>query len=136
MKITFRSENGSCPKWEHDGTEYYLLEDYDGTWSLMSQKIGFWEKNRFYGKGRKHIYPEALLARFFKGKKNVRFERNMNTSFWIWNGKRFATDGEKIAIMYEKEYERPSFGTYLECLKDAKKYLSEKYNDGQLSLFD
>ena len=41
------------------------------------------------------------------------------------------TDGETISIMYEPNYERPSFDTYLECLRDAKEYLSEKYNDGQ-----
>ena len=110
MKISFRAENGFCPKWEHEGMRYYLFEDYygDGSWTLMSQKIGFLKKDRFYGEGLKRIHPGALLKRFFKEKKCARHERSGEFSFWIWNGKRFMTDGETISIMYEPNYERPS----------------------------
>ena len=105
MKISFRTENGSCPKWEHEGLRYYLFEDYygDGSWTLMSQKIGFLKKDRFYGEGPKRIHPRALLERFFK-EKSVRYERSGEYSFWIWNGRRFVTDGKTIMIMYEKKY--------------------------------
>ncbi len=57
-------------------------------------------------------------------------------SLWFWDGKQFATDGKIIVMRYQSKYERPSFGTYLECLRDAKGYLSQKYDDKQLSLFD
>ena len=136
MKIVFKAQNGFCPKWEHDGTIYYLFEDYDGTWTLMSKKIGFLKKDKFYGKGTHRIHPGSLLKRFFKNKQHVRHEVDGKYSFYLWDGKRFVTDGETIAIMYIEQYERPSFDTYLECLHDAKEYLSKKYNDGQLSLFD
>lgn len=138
MKITFKAKNGSCPEWVHDGTRYYLFEDYygDGSWTLMSQKIGFLKKERFYGEGPHRIHPETLLERFFSGKENIRHERMRGLSVWYWNGKEFATDGESIAIAYESKYERPSFDTYLECLRDAKEYLSEQYDSRQLSLFD
>ena len=136
MKITFKAKNGSCPEWVHDGTRYYLFEDYygDGSWTLMSQKIGFLKKERFYGEGPHRIHPETLLERFFSGKENIRHERMRGPVYW--NGKEFATDGESIAIAYESKYERPSFDTYLECLRDAKEYLSEQYDSRQLSLFD
>lgn len=138
MKITFKSKDGSCPEWVHDGITYYLFEDYDGdgTWTLMSQKIGFLKKDKFYGEGPNSIHPAAVLERFFKGKENVRYERRGRLSIWFWDGKEFATDGNSIVIIYQSAYERPSFGTYLECLRDAKEYLSKKYDDGQLSLFD
>lgn len=136
MKITFKSKNGCCPEWEHDGIMYYLFEDYyDGTWTLMSRKIGFLKKDKFYGKGLHRIHPELVLERFFKDKEHVRYEKRGKYHFWHWDGKQFATDGEIITVKFDSKYERPSFGTYLECLNDAKEYLSQKY-DGQLSLFD
>lgn len=137
MKITFKSQNGCCPEWNHDGIKYYLFEDYDGTWALMSQKIGFLRKDRFYGKGLNKISPVSLLKRFFKNKDNVRYEvKSGGYHFWHWKGKQFATNGEIITVKYESRYERLPFDTYLECLRDAKEYLAEKYKDGQLSLFD
>ena len=102
----------------------------------MSRKTGFLKKERFYGEGLHRIHPETLLERFFREKEHVRHERAGRFSFWFWDGKQFVTDGETIAIMYEKKYERPSFDTYMECLRDAKEYLFEKYDDRQLSLFD
>lgn len=135
MKIVFKSENGFCPKWEHDGIMYYLYEDYDG-WTLMSKKIGFKEKTKFFKSenGLYSVHPISLLDRFFKRKSNVRYEKSGHYHFYYWDGKLFSTDGNRIAIQYESKYERPSFDTYLECLKDAKEYLQEKYADGQLVL--
>lgn len=135
MKIVFNSKNGHCPKWEHDGIMNYLYEDYDG-WTLMSKKIGFMEKTRFYRSedGLHNVHPISLLNRFFKGKSNVRDEKSGHYHFYHWDGKLFSTDGNRITIQYESKYERPSFDTYLECLKDAKEYLQEKYSDEQLVL--
>ncbi len=136
MKIKFKAKNGFCPEWVHDGISYYLFEDYDGTWTLMSQKVGVLKKDRFYGEGPKSIHPATVLERFFRGKENVQHERRGRLSLWFWDGKQFATDGKIIVMRYQSKYERPSFGTYLECLRDAKGYLSQKYDDKQLSLFD
>lgn len=131
MNIAFKSENGYCPSWKHDGITYFLYEDYDGTWTLKSRKLGCVEKTRF-----KKVSPYAVLHRFFKNKKNVRYERKGYYDFWYWDGKIFGTDGEKIVVKYQDVFERPSFNSYLECLKDAKEYLQEKYADGQMSLFE
>lgn len=134
MKITFKSENGYCPAWEHDGITYFLYEDYDGTWTLKSRKHGFVAKTRFYKKGNFKVYPSALLHRYFKDKKNVKYERSGHYQFWYWSGMIYATNGEKIIIKYQAKFERPSFDNYLDCLRDAKEYLQEKYADGQMNL--
>lgn len=134
MKIVFKSENGYCPSWTHDGILYYLYEDYDGTWTLKSRKLGFVKKDRFYGKGIHRIYPSEILARYFKDKTDVKCERHGNYTFYFWKGKQYATDGNIITVKYRDKYERPSFDTYLDCLNDAKGYLSEKYSDGQMKL--
>lgn len=131
MKIAFKRRDGHCPEWEYDGIRYYLFEDYDGSWTLMSRKKGFLKKNRFYGSVLYRIHPQALLERFFRNKKFVKHEKKGRYSFWFWEGKQFATDGEIITVRYEDRYERPSFDSYWECLKDAKEYLSQKYDREQ-----
>jgi len=136
MKIAFKSENGSCPKWEHDNIVYFLYEDTDGTWTLKSQKKGCRRKTHFYKKGSFKVYPTELLKRFFKNKKNVKERHSDNYHFYYWNGMIFATDGKEISVHYVDIWERPSFNSYLECLHDAKEYLSQKYSDRQISLFD
>lgn len=132
MKIAFKRRNGCCPGWEYDGIWYYLFEDYDGSWTLMSRKKGFLKKDQFYGSWPHRIYPEALLRRFFRNKKSVKYEKKGRYSFWFWEGKQFATDGEIITVRYADRYERPSFDSYRECLKDAKEYLSQKYDREQV----
>jgi len=135
MKIAFQAKNGYCPEWTHDGVKYYLYEDSEG-WSLMSKKIGFLKKDRFYKKGIKRVYPSSLLKRFFKNKKNVKYKKHQNYEFYYWQGKQFATDGKDITVQYECNYERYTCASYMDCLKDAKQYLEEKYfGDGQMSLF-
>lgn len=136
MKIVFKSENGFCPMWEHNGIRYFLYEDYDGSWTLKSKKLGYKKKSRFYrsDNGLHCVHPITLLERYFKRKSNVRYEKKGYYHFWYWQGKVFITNGIEIVIQYQEKYERPSFGTYLECLKDAKEYLQEKYSDGQLVL--
>ena len=137
MKITFKSQNGCCPQWEHEGIRYYLYEDYDGSWTLMSKRIGFKIKNRFCkGKYGQRISPYTLLDRFFRNKNNVREKSSFHYKFYYWKGIQFATDGKDITIQYESSYERPSFDNYLDCLADAKAYLEEKYEIKQMSLFD
>lgn len=100
----------------------------------QKQEVGVCKKDRFYGKGIHKIYPSALLARYFKGKEDVKCERSGNYTFYFWKGKQYATDGNIITVKYQDKYERPSFDTYLDCLNDAKEYLSEKYSDGQMKL--
>lgn len=134
MKITFRSENGCCPSWTHDGIMYYLYEDYDGTWTLKSRKLGFVKKDRFYGKSPHKIYPSALLKRYFKEKTDVKLEYRGKYTFYFWNGKQYATDGEIITVKYQEIFERPLFDSYLDCMRDAKEYLQDKYSYEQLSL--
>jgi len=134
MRIAFHSENGCCPCWIHEGIMYYLYEDYDGTWTLKSRRIGFVKKDRFYGKGIRKIHPSALLERYFKTKTGVKHERRGGYTFYFWEDKQYATDGQIITIKYQERYERPSFDTYLNCLNDAKEYLADKYSDGQMKL--
>lgn len=136
MKIVFKSEKGFCPMWEHNGIRYFLYEDYDGSWTLKSQKLGYKRKSRFYASDDElhRVHPISLLERYFMSKSNVRYEKDGYYHFWYWQGKVFITNGTEIVIRYQENYERPSFDTYLECLKDAKEYLQEKYSDGQLVL--
>lgn len=132
MKITFKSENGHCPSWTHDGINYFIYEDYDGTWTLKSKRLGFVKKDRFYGSGIHKIHPSSLLNRYFKKKTGVKYERKGHYEFYYWNGKQYATDGNIITVTHQVACERPYFSSYFECLKDAKEYLADKYADGQL----
>ena len=92
------------------------------------------KKDRFYGSGIHKIHPSFLLNRYFKNKTGVKYERFKQYEFYYWNGKQYATDGNIITVMYQYVYERPYFTSYLECLKDAKEYLLDKYADVQLEL--
>ena len=135
MKITFNSKNGCCPSWTHNGVKYYLYEDeYDGSWTLKSKRLGFVVKDRFYGTGIDRIYPTELLKRYFKTKDDVKCERRGSYTFYYWKDKMYATDGEIITVQYQERCERFPFDSYLECLRDAKKYLSEKYAEKQIRL--
>ncbi len=140
MNITFKSENGSCPKFIHNGTIFYLLEEKDSfgemSWVLKSKKIGFIEKTP------KKVCTYSLLKRFFKNKTYGVYNKPAykviqkgDYTFYYWHGKQIATDGRVITIQYESKYERPYFNSYAECLANAKEYISKTYMNEQLNLF-
>lgn len=133
MKITFKAENGCCPKFDYNGVRFYILEEENWcgkiAWVLKSKRIGFLEKRP---KKTNPFYTYKVLARFFRNKKCT-MKNSGDFRFYFWQGKQIATDGRVITIQYESNYERPYFDNYVDCLADAKEYIIKTYMDEQLS---